>query len=408
MDFQNLKENHKRLIDYLERHNYSSTYIAHIRKNIDWILKNNNSNWISYIDVYNTKVSNFDSKSYKRHQRNMINIIALFDSYNIFPNRQRTKGLFPRDSYSKLSNEFKTLVDLYANHERNRGLKEHTIYGKISSTSSFLYHIQKRGKLVLNDITEKDVLSFFIDTNSKIIICGNYKRQISYAFKSNFNWKDDERSRILSYFPCIRPKRKNIQYFTADEINAIHKTLNSNNILTFREKAIGCLLFFTGIRACDIANLKLSSIDWQKEEIRFAQQKTGKCITLPLSTIIGNSIFDYITKERPSVESDYLFLSEPYPHRPLQNRSIGTISNKIYAAANIRTNKGDRRGTHLFRFNVASTLLQNGISRPVISQTLGHSNPNSLDAYLYTDFEHLKECALSIEAFPISEEVFSI
>lgn len=44
MDFQNLKENHKRLIDYLEEHNYSSTYIAHIRKNIDWILKNNNSN----------------------------------------------------------------------------------------------------------------------------------------------------------------------------------------------------------------------------------------------------------------------------------------------------------------------------------------------------------------------------
>jgi hypothetical protein len=50
--------------------------------------------------------------------------------------------------------------------------------------------------------------------------------------------------------------------------------------------------------------------------------------------------------------------------------------------------------------------LGNGVPQPVISRTLGHTSPNSLEAYLSADFKHLKECALSIEGFPVSEGVF--
>ncbi|ANU46274.2 hypothetical protein ADH76_22045 [Enterocloster clostridioformis] len=59
------------------------------------------------------------------------------------------------------------------------------------------------------------------------------------------------------------------------------------------------------------------------------------------------------------------------------------------------------------RHNLASSLLENGVPQPVITQTLGHTAPDSLEPYLRADFVHLKECALSIEAFPLAEEVFS-
>ena len=48
------------------------------------------------------------------------------------------------------------------------------------------------------------------------------------------------------------------------------------------------------------------------------------------------------------------------------------------------------------------------IARPVISNMLGHADPNSLDYYLFADMIHLRECALSIADFPVSEEVFRV
>jgi hypothetical protein len=46
-------------------------------------------------------------------------------------------------------------------------------------------------------------------------------------------------------------------------------------------------------------------------------------------------------------------------------------------------------------------LLGNGIAQPIISKITGHISPNSLEPYLSSDFVHLKECALSIEQFPV-------
>jgi len=74
-------------------------------------------------------------------------------------------------------------------------------------------------------------------------------------------------------------------------------------------------------------------------------------------------------------------------------------------AAKIRLNSGDRRGFHLFRHHLAISLLENEVSQPVISQIMGHSSPVSVEAYLSADFRHLKDCALSIDCFPLRKEV---
>jgi len=64
--------------------------------------------------------------------------------------------------------------------------------------------------------------------------------------------------------------------------------------------------------------------------------------------------------------------------------------------------------TYIFRHNLASSLLENGVPRPVITQALGHTAPDSLEPYLRADFVHLKECAISVESFPLAKEVLAI
>lgn len=74
--------------------------------------------------------------------------------------------------------------------------------------------------------------------------------------------------------------------------------------------------------------------------------------------------------------------------------------------AGIRLKVSDRKGLHLFRHYVATSLLQAGVQQPVISSTLGHASPKSLNPYLNAEFKSLKECALSIENYPVRKEVF--
>ena len=178
--------------------------------------------------------------------------------------------------------------------------------------------------------------------------------------------------------------------------------------LSHRDRAIGMLLLHTGLRGCDIAALEIDSVNWTSETLLIIQQKTEIPLELPLMPIVGNAIYDYVTTERPYSDYRFLFLSNPRPFTPLASRSIGSIVTKIFRVVGIRQDKGVRKGTHIFRHHLASSLMGNGIPQPIISRTLGHTSPGSLEPYLRADFVHLKECALSIEKFPVAEEVFAL
>ena len=167
------------------------------------------------------------------------------------------------------------------------------------------------------------------------------------------------------------------------------------------------LALYTGLRGCDIAGMTLDSIDWGRDLIYIRQQKTEFPLELPLTAVVGNAIYGYLTSERPHTESRYLFVSQNKPYDRLKSRSIGNVAVRIMIAAGIRQSKGDRKGFHIFRHHLATALLGNGVPQPVISRILGHTSPDSLEAYLSADFLHLKECSINIEHFPVSEEVFS-
>ncbi len=149
----------------------------------------------------------------------------------------------------------------------------------------------------------------------------------------------------------------------------------------------------------------MADIDWANDLIRIRQQKTDIPLELPLTKTIGNAIYDYLMMERPYNELPEIFLTQCTPYTRLQSTSLTNVAKKIMTVAKIRTQAGDRKGFHIFRHYLATTLLGKGVSQPVISRILGHTSPVSLNAYLSADFPHLKECSLSVECFPLRKEV---
>ena len=408
MDLQNLREHHEELLSFMENNGYSSTYIQRFRDEINRILADaDSSRWQSYRDVYLEYLKVPYSKDYLRNKRTIIGALEQFDLFGRLPDGRHRHTLFERGSYHLLEPEFQELIDFYRMYEKQRGKKESTIRGESLNTASFLYQMQGQGAQCLDEVTEDAVLSFFVSEDGSPRKGCSYKKNISAVFKAGLNWKEPQCQRILSFLPLLRETRKNIQCLTQDEIRLLRAAVESSGF-SARNKAVILLLLFTGLRGCDIAGLTFSSIDWEKERILVEQQKTSMPVEIPLSAVVGNAIYDYLEQERPDTGSLSLFLTETHPFSPISAQGIANIVSKACRLAGIRQDPGDRKGTHIFRHNLASSMLENGVPQPVITQTLGHTAPDSLEPYLRADFVHLKECALSIEDFPLAEEVFSL
>lgn len=405
MNLQHLREHHNELLVFMENSGYAARYVQRFRLAISRILlESNQDRWMSYTDIYMDYEHKSDSKAYLKQMRTVIGGIEQFDLYGRMPDARHRHTLFGRGSYFMLIPEFRELIDFFQGHERQCGRKESSITNVSRNTATFFHHLQNQGATCLKDITETAVQSFFISTDGKAIRSASYKANILSLLKVCLERKEKECNVLISYLPDLKRRRKNIQYLTKDEISAVHSTLNLQAV-SLRNKAIITLLLFTGIRSSDIANLSLDAINWKDETITISQQKTGHLLQLPLTPLIGNTIFDYLTQERPHTNCNRLFLSETRPYSPLANNSIENIVAKIFKLAGIRQAPGERKGTHIFRHNVASSMLENGIRHPVISKVLGHSSPDSLHTYLSADFKHLKECALGLEDFPIAKGV---
>jgi integrase len=409
MDVQNLQEKYPFLLSYMKENGYSATYVRYLKTEINRILQGvNRYGWNTYEDVYFASVKKFKSKGAIGNKRSLLGIIKRFDEENLFPHCGNRYNFLKASNYSLLSDEYKQVIDIYFNTAKQQGKRESTIYVVSHSAENFLLELQRNGMDSFNGITEKGVLEIFFQ-EGKLRRNYSYKKGILTVLKTCIPFfPENTCARVLSYLPVLRDRKKNIQYLTGEEVSLIKAALTDcNSTVTLRNRAIGLIALYMGLRSGDIAELALTDIDWTKDMIHIKQQKTGIPLKLPLPTIVGNAIYDYLTQERPETQCEKVFVTETHLVTRLQSSSMYGISRKIMDAANIRKTPGNRRGLHIFRHHMAITLLENEVAQPVISRIMGHLSPASIEPYLSADFSHLKECALSIECFPLRKEVLS-
>ena len=86
-----------------------------------------------------------------------------------------------------------------------------------------------------------------------------------------------------------------------------------------RDRAIVLLLSRLGLRAGDVAQLRLGDIDWRNGILRV----TGKGryeVGLPLPQEVGDALFAYLARRLPGGDSDHVFLRSRAPSTPFCRR----------------------------------------------------------------------------------------
>lgn len=407
-DVSNLEERTKVLVLHMRRNGYSGEYVRQLVTDIRW-LERNGSGYDSYADACVARQGETKSKKMRKRHRVTFGIVRRYVEEAVLPDRRRRGQLFRHDAYESLCDAFRAVVDAYLGSPEAGRLKPRTAKGYSFCGASFLKAMQEAGRTSLEEVTEEDVLSYFTGDDGLPSLSGSTRKSVKAFLTADLGDATGQAARIASLLPGTRSRRRNVDFLKSEETASVRSALSDEGSpLCARDRAIATLLYHTGIRPVDVVGMRLRDIDWEAEEIRVTQSKTGAPLVLPLTPEVGNAIYDYLESGRPESPDDHVFLSLVEPYDPLGSSALYHVASRVYDAAGVRGGEGDRRGTHLFRYNVATTMVGSGVPLPVASSVLGHRDPTSIDAYLFADVAHLAECALDPSRFPVAEGVFDV
>ena len=203
------------------------------------------------------------------------------------------------------------------------------------------------------------------------------------------------------HVPAISKSAKIPSAWNADELKAMIATIDRNNPIGKRDYAMIVLACVLGLRIGDIKNLRFGNFNWREKKVSIIQHKTHKPLTLPIPDAVGWAVIDYIKNGRPSYyESDRVFLKHMPPFDPIgDNNHMQQLIVRYMRKAGIDRRGRKRSGFHSLRHSVGSMLLEMGTPLPVITNILGHSDPDITAVYLKTDIQKLAECILPLEDF---------
>ena len=257
----------------------------------------------------------------------------------------------------------------------------------------YFFWLRDNGYATL-DMVDVNALKGFIEycmetlsNSSTSNIKGYLKRAYQFFYENGY--AKDSFQGILS-LPIA--KRKQISApIPPLEIATTLKQIDRSTVKGKRDYAIIMLGVITGLRAVDVAKLKLQDIDWQRGEINVSQSKTGKVIALPLTTDVGEALKDYILNGRPQSADTSIFLRIQPPHKALFASSVDMEHALYRQGAGLK-----RMGFHSLRRALGKSLVTAGVAAEDVAQVFGSKDVRSITPHISLDAVHLKECALDL------------
>lgn len=273
-----------------------------------------------------------------------------------------------------------------------RALTADTIEGYVLAVRAFLDgRLREGGELDLARVTAADVVAFVVARcpaqsrgAAKMTVTGlrsllrflHLRGLIAWpladAVPSTASWR-------LSGLPrALEP----------EQLAALLSSCDRGSSTGRRDYAVLVMLARLGLRAGEVAALKLEDVDWRGGELVIAG-KGRRAERLPLPADIGEAIVDYLQSGRPATALDRsLFVRVRAPHHGL---TTGGVTQIVVAAAR-RAGLGQIHA-HRLRHTAATAMLRAGASLEEVGQVLRHRQVLTTAIYAKVDRDALRQLA---------------
>jgi site-specific recombinase XerD len=157
-------------------------------------------------------------------------------------------------------------------------------------------------------------------------------------------------------------------YLKPEQLNALLQSVDTNSACGRRNRAIMLCLARLGLRAAEVATLRLDQIHWRQGVLELGAGKGRRERQLPLPKDLGQALAQYLRDRTVPADSGRVF-GAIRNGRVLSSQAIGQVVRRALVQAGIRT---PRPGAHLLRRTLASHLIQRGVSLKAVADLMGH------------------------------------
>ena len=258
--------------------------------------------------------------------------------------------------------------------------------------NSFDNYCKKYNISEISSIDEKVVRDFIASLHRNGISPKSIKRYLS-SLRGFFNFLSKQKYISKNLAENVRsPKaEKNLpeilQHKDIDllaDINNKKEGYYKNNDLLSRDIAMFELFYSSGLRLSELANTKISNINFNESIIRITG-KGNKTRIVPIGSQAVKTINSWINFREKYVKdsSDFLFVG--LSGKPLSTRNIQLRMSYLAKASGVEQNLYP----HKLRHTVATHLLESSGNIRAVQEFLGHENIGTTQIYTHLDNQYL-------------------
>lgn len=172
----------------------------------------------------------------------------------------------------------------------------------------------------------------------------------------------------------------------AKAVSALLASCDQDSLVGRRDFAVLTVLYRLGLRAGEVAGLRLDDLDWRLGEI-VVRGKGSSQERLPLPVDVGEAVVAYL-QQRPRVDCRPVFLRVRAPIVGLTSDAVQGLVRAACLRAGVPP-----AGAHRLRHHAASAMLAGGASLAEIGQVLRHARLATTKLYIKVDHEALRSIA---------------
>lgn len=174
---------------------------------------------------------------------------------------------------------------------------------------------------------------------------------------------------------------------TAEAASALLASCDRQTALGRRDYAVLLTLLRLGLRASELAALRLEDLEWRAGQV-VVRGKARREERLPLPADVGEAIAAYLHDGRPATARREVFVTVNAPVRGLGRGAVSWIVRYACHRAGV-----PEVGAHRLRHTMACTMVRAEVPLPEIGQVLRHRDRTSTSTYARVDLEQLRSLA---------------
>lgn len=322
--------------------------------------------------------------------RNFVSVARHF--HQVLQERQR---LAPPIAEPRNATPVETMLARLDEHLRDdRGLREASREGTIRQLGRVLGERFAKGPVDLACWTVEEIRQCVVKRTEYSLHAGRPRASAMRSLFRFLAFEGESVAHLVSAIPVVRRTRFPglPRGLSEEQLGQLRRAIDVKTTIGLRVRAIIECLVTLGLRAGEVAALRLNDIDWRAGTLRVTTSKVRRGDILPLPTRVGRAVAAYLRRGRPVTKRDHVFVRHYMPvGQPLKSKDVTSTVTRAFRRAGLRL---PSMGAHVLRHTTASRLVRAGVSFKQVADLMRHRHIDTTRIYTKVDWPRLGEVAL--------------